>query len=118
MLNNVGSIDDTIIKRIVHGFPAVASAIEDAPPEKWPLALEAAEASYIDALRLSGISDAASHSLAGSVIRRLKGRLAGDDLSDDEILDKIRLEQGLIEGRPVFGVEPDDRPDGDKDPGD
>ena len=118
MLNDVGSVDDTIIESIVHGFPAVASVIEDAPPEKWPLALEAAEASYIEALQSSGFSDAASHSLARSVIRRLKGRLAGDELSDDEILDKIRLEQGLIEGRPMFGVEPDDRPDGGKDRGD
>src|SRR6185312_1289893 len=98
MLNDVSSVDDTIIERIVHGFPAVASVIEDAPPEKWSLALEAAEASYIEALQSSGFSDAASHSLAGSVIRRLKGRLAGDELSHDEILDKIRLERGLIEG--------------------
>src|SRR5262245_7209659 len=98
MLNNVGPIDDTIMERIVHGLTAVASVIEDAPPEKWRLALEAAEVSYIDTLQSSGFSDAASHSLAASVVRRLKGRLAGDELSDDEILDKIRLEQWLIEG--------------------
>jgi hypothetical protein len=93
MSNPKGSIDDTVIERIVRGFPAVTSVIEDAPPEKWRIALEAAEASYIGALQLSGFSDAASQALAASIIRRLKGQLAGDELSDDEIVDKIRSEQ-------------------------
>jgi hypothetical protein len=92
----IDSSDDTVIERIVHGFPAVARVIEDAPPEKWQVALEAAEASYIGALRSSGFSDAASHALAASIIRRLKGRLAGDEISDKEIVDKIRSEQGSV----------------------
>ena len=37
----MGLIDHTVIDRIVHGFPTVARVIEDAPPEKWPLALDA-----------------------------------------------------------------------------
>jgi hypothetical protein len=56
----MGTIDDTVIERIVHGFPTVAKVIEDAPPEKGRVALEAAEASYIGALQSSGFSDAAS----------------------------------------------------------
>jgi hypothetical protein len=92
----IGSSDDTIIERIVHGFPAVARVIEEASPEKWWAALEAAEASYIGALQSSGFSDADSHALAASIIRRLKGRLVGDELSDDEIVDKIRSEQKLV----------------------
>jgi hypothetical protein len=53
----MGSIDDTVIEKIVQGFPAVARVIEDAPPEKWRVA---PEASYIGALQSSGFSDAAS----------------------------------------------------------
>ena len=56
MLNPVNSIDATVIERIVYGFPAVAKAIEDAPPEKWWIALEAAEASYIGTLQSSGLA--------------------------------------------------------------
>ena len=93
MSNLMGSIDDTVIERIVQGFSTVTSVIEDAPPEKWRVALEAAEASYIGTLQSSGFSDAASPVLAASIIRRLKGQLAGDELSDDEIVDKIRSEQ-------------------------
>jgi hypothetical protein len=93
MSNPKASIDYTVIERIVRGFPAVTSVIEDAPPEKWWVALEAAEASYIDALQSSGFSNAASQALAASIVRRLKGQLAGDELSDDEILDQIRSAQ-------------------------
>ena len=88
-------IDSMVIEKIVRGFPAVTRVIEDGPPEKWHVALEAAEASYIGALQSSGFSDAASQALAASIIRRLKGQLAGDELSDDEIVDKILSEQGL-----------------------
>jgi hypothetical protein len=88
-------IDSMVIEKIVRGFPAVTGVIEDAPAEKWHVALEAAEASYIGALQSSGFSDAASQALAASIIRRLKGQLAGDELSDDEIVDKILSEQGL-----------------------
>ena len=93
MSNLMGSIDDTVIERIVQGFSTVTSVIEDAPPEKWRVALEAAEASYIGTLQSSGFSDAASQALAASIVRRLKGQLAGDEVSDDEIVDKIRSEQ-------------------------
>jgi hypothetical protein len=95
MSKRIDSIDDTVIERIVRGFPVVTSVIEDAPPEKWRVALEAAEAGYIGALQLSGFSSAASQALAASIVRRLKGQLAGDELSDDEIVDKIRSEQSL-----------------------
>jgi hypothetical protein len=93
MSNPTGLIDDTVIERIVRGFPAVTSVIEDAPPEKWRAALEAAEASYIGTLQSSGFSDTASQALAASIVRRLKGQLAGDEISEDEIVDKIRSEQ-------------------------
>ena len=88
-------IDSMVIEKIVRGFPAVTRVIEDGPPEKCHVALEAAEASYIGALQSSGFSDAASQALAASIIRRLKGQLAGDELPDDEIVDKILSEQGL-----------------------
>jgi hypothetical protein len=88
----MGFIDHTVIDRIVHGFPTVVRVIEDAPPEKWRIALEAVEDSYIGALESSGYSVATSHALAASIIRRLKGRLAGDELSDGEIVQKIRSE--------------------------
>jgi hypothetical protein len=93
MSNLMGSIDGTVIEKIVRGFPAVTRVIEDAPPEKWRVALEAAAASYIGVLQSSGFSVAASQALAASIVCRLKGQLAGDELSDDEIVDKIRSEQ-------------------------
>jgi hypothetical protein len=55
MLNFVESIDATVVERIVYGFPAVAKAMEDAPPAKWWVALEAAEASYIGTLPIIGL---------------------------------------------------------------
>ena len=94
MLNPIGSIDATVIERIVYGFPAVAKAMEDAPPAKSWVALEAAEASYIGTLQSSGFSDVASQALVASIIRLLKGQLAGDQLTEDEIMDKIRAEIG------------------------
>jgi hypothetical protein len=60
MLNPIGSIDATVMEKVVYGFPAVAKAMEDAPPEKWWVALEAAENGYLDTLRASGFSDVAS----------------------------------------------------------
>ena len=97
MLNFVESIDATVVERIVYGFPAVAKAMEDAPPAKWWVALEAAEASYIGTLQSSGFSDVASQALAASIIRLLKGQLAGDQLTEDEIMSKIREEVGALD---------------------
>jgi hypothetical protein len=77
MSNLKGSIDDTVLEKNIQGFPTVTSAIEEAAPEKWWAALEAAEASYISSLQLSGFSDAAAQTLAASIIRRLKGQLDG-----------------------------------------
>jgi hypothetical protein len=94
MLNPVNSIDATVIERIVYGFPDVAKAIEDVPPEKWWVALEAAEASYIGTLQSSGFSDVVSQVL---IIRCLKGQLAGDGLTDDEIINKIRAEVSALD---------------------
>ena len=86
MLNPIGSIDATVIEKIVYGFPAVAKDMEDAPPTKWWVALEAVEDSYLDTLRASGFSGMASQALAAAIIRRLKGQLAGDQLTEDEIM--------------------------------
>jgi hypothetical protein len=97
MLNFVESIDATVVERIVYGFPAVAKAMEDAPPAKWWVALEAAEASYIGTLQSSGFSDVASQALAASIIRLLKGQLAGDQLTEDEIMGRIRPEMGALD---------------------
>jgi hypothetical protein len=97
MLNPVNSIDATVIERIVYGFPAVAKAIEDAPPEKWWVALEAAEVSYIGTLQSSGFSDVVSRALVSPIIRCLKGQLAGDGLTDDEIINKIRAEVSALD---------------------
>jgi hypothetical protein len=40
----------SVIERIVRGLHSVAKAMEDAPIEKWWVALEAAENSYLDTL--------------------------------------------------------------------
>jgi len=97
MLNAVGSTELSVIERIVRGLHTVAKAMEDAPVEEWWVALEAAENSYLDTLRALGFSDVASQALAAAIIRRLKGQLAGDQLADDEIIDKIRAEVGALD---------------------
>lgn len=94
---NVGSTELNVIEKIVRGLHAVAKATEDAPIEKWWVALEAAENSYFDTLRASGFSDVASQSLAAAIVRRLKDQLAGDELTDDEIMDQIRAEVGTFD---------------------
>ena len=97
MLNAVGSTELSVIERIVRGLHTVAKAIEDAPVQEWRVALEAAENSYLDTLRALGFSDAASQALAAAIIRRLKSQLAGDQFTDDEIIDKIRAEVGALD---------------------
>jgi len=97
MLNAVGTTELSVIERIVRGLHVVAKAMEEAPIEKWWVALEAAENSYLDTLRASGFSDVASQAWAAAIIRRLKGQLAGDQLTDDEIMDKIRAEVGALD---------------------
>ena len=97
MVNPINSIDATVVERIIYGFPAVAKAMEDAPPTKWWVALEAVEDSYLDTLRASGFSGVASQAFAAAIIRRLKGQLAGDQLTDDEIMDRIRAEVGALD---------------------
>ena len=57
MLNPIGSIDATVIEKIVYGFPAVAKDMEDAPPTKWWVALEAVEDSYLDTLQIGFFGD-------------------------------------------------------------
>ena len=61
MLNDVGSIELSVIERIVRGLHTVANAMEEAPIEKWWVALEAAENSYLDTLRASGFSGLGPH---------------------------------------------------------
>ena len=97
MLNAVESTELSVIEKIVRGLHTVAKAIEDAPVEEWRVALEAAETSYLSTLQASGFSDVASQALAAAIIRRLKGQLAGDQLTDDEIIDKIRAEVGALD---------------------
>jgi hypothetical protein len=71
--------------------------MEDAPKEKRWVALEAAETSYLSTLQASGFSDVTSQALAAATIRRLKGQLAGDQLTEDEIMSKIREEVGALD---------------------
>jgi hypothetical protein len=97
MSNPVNSIDTTVIDRIVLGFPVVAKVIDDVPPEKWWVALEAAEASYIGTLQSSGFSDIVSQALVAAIIRCLKGQIAGNRLTHDEIIDKIRAEVSALD---------------------
>jgi len=78
-----------VLENIVLGIPRIAKAMEDLPIEElWP-ALEAVEGSYRATLRQSGFSISVSTTLAATIIRRLKGQLAGDEFAATEVMQRL-----------------------------
>jgi len=88
--------DAKILEAIVAGIPHVAEAMEDVPVEQWWQALEAAEISYLGTLRQSGFSETAYKKWTAAIMRRLKGHVAGDGLTEDEMLRKLYEDIGRL----------------------
>jgi len=85
-----------IFENIVAGIPRVANAMEDLPVEQLWSVLDAVEASYLRSLRQSDFSESACRAVTSAVMRRLKGQLGGDDLSEKEMMRKLCKELGLV----------------------
>jgi hypothetical protein len=86
-----------ILEAIVAGIPHVAEAVEDVPVEQLWQALEAAESSYLRTLRQSGFSEIACKKWTSAIMRRLKGHVAADGLTEEEMLRKLYEEIGRLE---------------------
>ncbi len=81
---------ELILANIVVGIPRIASAMENLSTEQlWP-ALKAVESSYKRTLREAGLEDAVCDVVSVAIMRRLKGQLAGDDLTEIEILRQLQ----------------------------
>jgi hypothetical protein len=85
-----------IFENIVAGIPRIATAMEDLPVEQLWSVLDAVEASYLRSLRQSDFSESACRAVTSAVMRRLKGQLGGDDLSEKEMMRKLCKELGLV----------------------
>ena len=81
---------EVILADIVVGIPRMARAMENLSTEQiWP-ALKAVEGSYKRTLREAGLEDAVCDVVSDAIMRRLKGQLAGDDLTEIEIMRQLR----------------------------
>jgi hypothetical protein len=85
-----------ILEKIVPGIPQVVKAIEDLPVEQIWSALEAVEGSYRRTLRQSGFSESVCQAATSAIMRRVKGQLGADGLTEEEIMRKLCEELGAL----------------------
>jgi hypothetical protein len=71
------------------GIPRVANEMENIPVEQLWSVLGAVEASYKHTLEQCGFSQSDCRALSSAIIRRLKGQLGADGLTEKEMM--IRL---------------------------
>jgi hypothetical protein len=97
MLRSGCSEETGFFGNIVAGIPRVAKAIENLPIEQlWP-ALEVVEGSYRRTLRESGFSQSICQALTSAIMRRLKGQLGADGLTEKEMMRKLCEELGVLD---------------------
>jgi hypothetical protein len=89
MLKRRSSEEVGILERIVSGIPQVVKAIEDLPVDQLWSALEAAEGSYGRTLRQFGFSESGCQAMTAAIIRRVKGQLGADGLTEEEMMRKL-----------------------------
>jgi hypothetical protein len=95
MLNRP-QVETGILETIVVGIPRVAKAMEDLPVEQiWPV-LGAVEGSYRRALAQYGFSQSDCHALTSAIMRRLKGQLGADGLTEREMMIRLCEELGVL----------------------
>ncbi len=84
--------EDQILAKIIVGIPRVVSAIENLSIEQlWP-ALKAVESSYKSTLREAGLPESVCDEVSEAIMRRGKGQIAGDDLTELEIMRHLSQE--------------------------
>jgi Phasin protein len=96
MLKRRSSEEVGILEKILSGIPQVVKAIEDLPIEQLWSALEAAEGSYRLTLRQSGFSESACQIVTSAIMRRLKGQVSADGLTEVEMMRKLSEELGAL----------------------
>ena len=97
MLNSGPSAETGIyFEKIVRGIPRVAKAMEDLPVEQLWSVLEAVEGGYERALSQCGFSQSDCHVLTSAIMRRLKGQLGADGLTEKEMMIRLFEELGII----------------------
>ena len=77
------------MEKIVSGIPQVVKAIEDLPVDQLWSALEAAEGSYKRTLRQFGFSASGCQAMTSAIMRRVKGQLGADGLTEEEMMRKF-----------------------------
>src|SRR5215472_16173377 len=85
-----------ILETIVMGIPRVAKAMDDLPVEQLWSVLEAVESSYRRALAQYGFSQSDCQALASAIMRRLKGQLGADGLTETEMMIRLCEELGVL----------------------
>ena len=93
----IRSDEAKILEAIVAGIPHVAEAVENVPTEQLWRALEAAESSYSRTLRQSGFSESKCQTWTSAIMRRLKGHVAADELTEEKMLRKLCEEIGCLD---------------------
>ena len=88
MLKRRSSEELGILEKIVSGIPRVVKAIEDLPVDQLWSALEA-EGSYRRTLRQFGFSAFVCQAMTSATMRRVKGQLGADGLTEEEMMRKL-----------------------------
>src|SRR5262245_18400708 len=89
MFKEQSSAEMGILEKIVMGIPRVAKEMEDIPVDKLWSVLGVVEGSYTNTLAQYGFSQSDCHALSSAIMRRLKGQLGADGLTEKEMM--IRL---------------------------
>jgi hypothetical protein len=85
-----------VLEKIVSGMSQVVKAIEDLPVDQLWSALEAAEGSYGRTLRQFGFSESVCQAMTSAIMRRVKGQLGADGLTEEEMMRKLCEELGAL----------------------
>jgi hypothetical protein len=96
MFNENSVVEMGILEKIVMGIPRVAKEMEDLPVEQLWSVLGAVEGSYRHTLAQYGFSQSDSHALSSAIMRRLKGQLGADGLTEKEMMIRLCEELGVI----------------------
>jgi|ERR1700746_272710 hypothetical protein len=96
MLSSRPVTETGILEAIVVGIPRVAKAMEDLPVEQIWSVLSAVEVSYRRALAQNGFSQSDCQALTSAIMRRLKGQLGADGLTEKEMMIRLCEELGVV----------------------
>ena len=89
-------VETGILESIVVGIPRVAKAMEDLPVEQIWSVLGVVEGSYRRTLAQYGFSQSDCQALTSAIMRRLKGQLGADGLTENEMMIRLCEELGVL----------------------